>query len=289
MLVGVILYFLLAISLLALALFPPARERAWGAARQCWRRGRAAGASVAGAGRLHTARAGAAAGSRAGRLWAWVAQHAAMCGLAAAMLAGLPLAAVLLRAAFPLSSYDHTLSRPADERVAELLRGEQLVAPPALPPEWFTTREVEQARPMTATASRQWELLDESFRQRLLMVFKLLREQHGYELVLLEGYRSPERQAALMAMGPSVTQAGPFESYHQQGLAADCAFIKDGRIVISERDPWAMRGYELYGEVARSLGLTWGGDWRSLKDFGHLEWHRAAAPAQTNTSRRNDG
>jgi peptidoglycan L-alanyl-D-glutamate endopeptidase CwlK len=176
-----------------------------------------------------------------------------------------------------VSSYDHRLSRPVDEQVAELLRGERLVAPPSLPPELFTTREVEQVRPMTATASRQWELLQDGFRQRLLMVFKQMREQHGYEMVLLEGYRSPERQAALAALGPSVTRAGPFESLHQQGMAADCAFMRDGRILISERDAWAMRGYEKYGEVARGLGLTWGGDWRSLKDYGHIEWRVATA------------
>ncbi|MGM9485731.1 M15 family metallopeptidase [Ideonella sp. YS5] len=173
---------------------------------------------------------------------------------------------------FPVSSYDHTYSRPVDEQVTELLRGERLVPPPPLPPELFNTREVEQARPMTASASRQWELLDEGFRQRLLMLFKQMKEQHGYEMVLLEGYRSPERQARLAALGPSVTQAGPFESLHQHGLAADCAFMREGRIVLSERDPWAMRGYEKYGEVARSFGLTWGGGWRSLKDYGHVEW-----------------
>jgi peptidoglycan L-alanyl-D-glutamate endopeptidase CwlK len=190
---------------------------------------------------------------------------------AVVLIAGVPLAAAVMRTWLPVSSYDHRFSRAVDQQVAELLRGEGLVAPQPLPPELFTTREVEQARPLTASASRQWELLDEGFRQQLLMVFKRMREQHGYEMVLLEGYRSPERQAKLAALGPSVTLAGPFDSLHQHGLAADCAFIRQGRIVISETDAWAMRGYEKYGEVARSLGLSWGGDWRSLKDYGHVE------------------
>jgi len=35
-----------------------------------------------------------------------------------------------------------------------------------------------------------------------------------------------------------------------------------------------MRGYELYGEVAASLGLTWCGGWKNLKDLGHVELRR---------------
>jgi len=300
MLFGVLLYFLLMVAALSLAFFAPVRGWARGAARHCWSRGRDVGGALVNAGQRRALRAGTAAGSRAAMLGGWVSRHAALCLAALALLVGLPLGAGWLRAMFPVSSYDHTVAQPVDERVAELLRGEQLVAPPPLPPEWFTTREVEQVRPMTATASRQWELLDEGFRQRLLMVFKLMREQQGYDMVLLEGYRSPQRQAALAALGPSVTQAGPFESLHQHGLAADCAFMKDGRIVISERDPWAMRGYEKYGEVARSMGLTWGGDWRSLKDYGHIEWRwpgehppgkqrTAPAPGPIDSSRRKDG
>ena len=93
-------------------------------------------------------------------------------------------------------------------------------------------------------------------------------------MVLLEGYRSPERQTQLAALGPQVTRAGAFESWHQYGMAADCAFMRDDRIVISEQDPWAASGYAAYGEVARSVGFVWGGGWRSIKDFGHVELRR---------------
>lgn len=158
----------------------------------------------------------------------------------------------------------------ADRRISALLDGEQLVPPPALPPEVFTTREVEMVRPDVALASRNWALLDQEFTQRLLVVFRLMKERYGYEMVLIEGYRSPERQAELFKQGGQVTQADANMSYHQYGLAADSAFFKDGRLIISERDPWAMRGYELYGEIARQLGLGWGGEWK-FKDYGHVE------------------
>lgn len=165
---------------------------------------------------------------------------------------------------FASSTYEVNL------QIAELLKGEQLVAPAALPPAVFSTKEVLVERPMLVSASRNWDLLSSSYRQRLLMVFKIMKEKYGYEMAIIEGYRSPERQNMLAELGPQVTNAKAFQSYHQYGLAADCAFIREGKLVISERDAWAMRGYELYGEVAESVGLSWGGRWKMM-DFGHTE------------------
>lgn len=204
--------------------------------------------------------------------------------IALIVLMAVPGAAFIVRQWHAYDGFDHTVSRPVNSQIAELLRGEQLVPPPKLPPELFATREVEQAHPLAASASRQWELLDLEFRQRLLVVFKLMRERHGYEMVLIEGWRSPERQAQLASLGPTVTRAGAGQSYHQLGLAADCAFLRNGRIVISEQDPWAAEGYRLYGEAAQAAGLTWGGSWRSLVDLGHAELRRPGVLSQASAS-----
>ena len=161
----------------------------------------------------------------------------------------------------------------ANEQVAQLLSGEHLVPPLPLPPEVFATAEVQAVRPMLASADRRWDQMDADFVQILLRVFKVMKEEHGYDMALLEGHRSPQRQAMLLARGPSVTQAAPGMSYHQHGLAADCAFYREGKLVITEKDPWAQRGYELYGQVAERHGLTWGGRWRML-DLGHVEWRK---------------
>lgn len=120
-------------------------------------------------------------------------------------------------------------------------------------------------------ADRKWHKMNPRFKQRLLMVIKLMQEKHGYELVLLEGYRSPQRQNNL-ASNINTTRARGYQSYHQFGLAADVAFKRNGKVVISERDPWAMQGYQLYGEIAESVGLTWGGRWKSIQDYGHTEY-----------------
>lgn len=179
------------------------------------------------------------------------------------------LLALLMRKPDMLPGYEPS-EAVVDLQVSALLNGERLVPPAALPPLAFSTREVEQARPMLVDASRNWGLLQPDFSQRLLLVFKIMKEKYGYDMALLEGYRSPARQDMLASMGSSVTNARAFQSWHQYGLAADCAFWRDGKLVISEKDPWTMRGYQLYGEVAESLGLTWGGRW-AMMDLGHTE------------------
>lgn len=165
---------------------------------------------------------------------------------------------------------DHAGASPSNAPViAELLRGERLAPPSPMPPELFTSKEIERYQQQVAHANREWDRLDTDFRQRLLAVYQLMAK-HGYQMTLLEGYRSPERQDALAKMGTHVTYAGAFQSYHQFGLAADSAFYKDGKLIISEQDPWAMEGYRLYGRYAEAAGLVWGGKWQMM-DFGHVE------------------
>lgn len=201
----------------------------------------------------------------------------------ASLLAGLALIPPLLALTFAAGTIEldgferhQGPSKGAMPVVAALLEGEHLAPPLPLPPELFTTRDVVTVRPALATASRAWELLDDAFSQKLLLVYRSMKDQYGYEMVLLEGYRSPERQNELAAAGSHVTNAAAWQSYHQYGLAADSAFLKDGRVVISERDPWAMRGYELFGDLAAAAGLTWGGNWK-MADLGHVEWRKAGA------------
>ncbi|WP_058367784.1 M15 family metallopeptidase [Psychrobacter sp. ENNN9_III] len=75
-------------------------------------------------------------------------------------------------------------------------------------------------------ADRNWKKMNSEFVQRLLTVYKVMSDQYGYDMVLLEGYRSPARQARLLKKGTHVTKAGSYKSYHQFGLAGDSAFIK---------------------------------------------------------------
>ncbi len=142
---------------------------------------------------------------------------------------------------------------------------EVLVSPPPLPPSSF----VSEARPTLATADRDWRRLEPRFARAVLDIAAKM-EQRGYPVVLIEGYRSPERQDLLADSEQRLTQARGFQSRHQFGLAADLAPLRDGRIVLSERDPWAWQAYQALGEEIEAAGLVWGGRW-SLRDYGHVE------------------
>jgi peptidoglycan L-alanyl-D-glutamate endopeptidase CwlK len=264
-----LLYFFLACSLIWLALFPGGRASLlafFGSVqrRLAWRAG---GWQRSGDAHLAAGRDSVRSGWAAVR--AALRRHRALCAVALPLVLIPTVLALLMRRPDMLPGYE-PVETPVDVQVAVLLKGEQLVAPAALPPLAFSTREVELLRPMLVDASRNWGLLHTDFSQRLLLVFRIMKEKHGYEMALLEGYRSPQRQDLLASMGGQVTNARAFQSWHQYGLAADCAFWREGKLVISEKDPWAMRGYQLYGEVAESVGLTWGGRW-TMMDFGHTE------------------
>jgi peptidoglycan LD-endopeptidase CwlK len=171
----------------------------------------------------------------------------------------------------PLSATD----MERQKHIQAALNPEALVPPPPLPPSTFIGTE----RPGLETANRDWSRLDPNFMNLALRVFARM-EARGYPLALLEGYRSPDRQDALAEAGTHVTNARAFQSKHQYGLALDAAPIRNGRLVISEADPWAMQAYIALGEEAEKEGLIWGGRWR-LRDYGHIE-----APGQISQLRQ---
>lgn len=268
----VVLYFVGACAVAALLLLPAFRESVMHRLAQ-WGRQLAGVHRTAQRAATRNARHGVAQATSSTR---WVKRNALPLSIAVALLALPPLVVFSLRALHTLDAYDDTTTSQPDSVVATLLQGEQLVPPPPLPPEVFTTAEVELVRPKLSTADRRWDALDADFRQRLLLAYRLMRDEHGYEMVLIEGYRSPERQNLLASLGAHVTNAAAWQSYHQHGLAADSAFLRAGKLVISERDPWAAKGYELYGEVAQRVGLTWGGRWQNA-DLGHVELRKPFA------------
>lgn len=183
-----------------------------------------------------------------------------------------PVGLVVLTALVVLSQRDRVVVAPAlaqanlyEAAVGNVLREQKLAPPAPLLPAVFANTE---SRSFTG-ADRDWSKLDPVFSQLVLRVMERLR-QRGVEVVLLEGYRSPERQEALANQANKVTDARAFQSKHQFGLAVDLAPYRDGHLIISEADPWAAKVYELLGQEAEAVGLTWGGHW-SFRDLGHIE------------------
>ena len=99
----------------------------------------------------------------------------------------------------------------------------------------------------------------------------------GFAMKVTDGLRTAEQQAALYAKGrttpgPIVTNCNGTTtvSNHQikrdgWGHAVDCCFVVDGKPSWDDALPWA-----LYGAMARTLGLRWGGDWVH-PDRPHIE------------------
>lgn len=116
--------------------------------------------------------------------------------------------------------------------------------------------------------------VDPALQAKLSAIYELM-EVEGYDMRLVEGYRSPERQAQLVANGGGVTQVGPGRSCHQYGLAVDSAIFVKGKASWNMNDPVVRRGYMRYGELAVAAGLQWGGNWTSFKDYPHVEMRSA--------------
>ena len=95
--------------------------------------------------------------------------------------------------------------------------------------------------------------------------------QNGVQVVVTEGYRTPERQEELYrqgrgAPGPIVTNARAGQSKHQSKRAFDVAILKNGKEIENDK-LWR----EL-GALGKQAGLEWGGDFKSIYDPNHFQY-----------------
>lgn len=91
-------------------------------------------------------------------------------------------------------------------------------------------------------------------------------------------HRSDEDQQAAYAEGKSL--ALPGESLHNYlpALAFDIGFkLPNGDVT------WDMRYFRLFAEMAKTLGLEWGGDWKGLVDGPHFQMPMTWEMAQRET------
>lgn len=125
------------------------------------------------------------------------------------------------------------------------------------------------------SASR--EGLNPEFAAKLTLFEKKLAA-NGIKVMLTCGYRSIEEQERLYAQGRTkpgkkVTNARGGDSWHNWGLAADYAFIINGKVTWD--GPWTT-----FGKIARECGLEWGGDFKSIVDRPHVQWTKGKTLAQ---------
>lgn len=100
----------------------------------------------------------------------------------------------------------------------------------------------------------------------------------GIAVLVTQGLRTWEEQNALYAKGRTVppigkkhivTKAKGGQSYHNFGLAFDIVVLDSlGKADWDVDHP----GWEKAGELGKSVGLEWGGDWKSFKDLPHFQY-----------------
>lgn len=109
--------------------------------------------------------------------------------------------------------------------------------------------------------------------QDLLYELKAECVKQGLKIGISECLRTVAEQDALYAKGRTtsgsiVTNAkgANYSSMHQWGVAFDF-YRNDGKGLYENSDGF----FEKVGKIGKSLGLEWGGDWKSIKDLPHFQ------------------
>lgn len=95
-------------------------------------------------------------------------------------------------------------------------------------------------------------------------------EKQGIILRITSGLRTWEEQDALYAQGRTkpgnvVTNAKGGSSNHNYGLAFDVVPIENGNV------NWNSKNWNKIGQIGKSVGFDWGGDWSGFVDKPHFE------------------
>lgn len=100
--------------------------------------------------------------------------------------------------------------------------------------------------------------------------FLVKAEKAGYKLRITSGLRTYAEQNALYAKGRTtsgsiVTNAKGGQSNHNFGTAFDVVPIVNGKA------DWNSKDWNKIGELGKSIGFAWGGDFKNLVDKPHFE------------------
>jgi peptidoglycan L-alanyl-D-glutamate endopeptidase CwlK len=117
--------------------------------------------------------------------------------------------------------------------------------------------------------------------------FIALAEAEGIEILITSTLRTFEEQAELFAIGRTrpgniVTNAKPGESWHNFGLAFDVVPLVNGKAI------WDGPFGEHIGALGKQVGLRWGGDFKTLQDKLHFEFHPHLILAEAHCRRENN-
>ena len=102
----------------------------------------------------------------------------------------------------------------------------------------------------------------------------------GIDLLVTSTYRDNESQNALYAQGRTtpgnvVTRAKAGQSWHNWRCALDVVPLVNGKAIWDDQALWKQ-----VGEIGKSCGLEWAGDWVTFKEFPHFQYTGGLTLAQ---------
>ena len=120
--------------------------------------------------------------------------------------------------------------------------------------------------------------------------------QHQVQLVIVQSYRTYAQQDALYAKGRTasgsiVTKAKGGQSNHNFALAVDVFPLwEDGQLHMDAKsDKKNVQILRKIAPVGKSIGLEWGGDWKSMVDNPHFQLKTGKTMAQLREMTKNAG
>ena len=102
----------------------------------------------------------------------------------------------------------------------------------------------------------------------------------GIDLLVTSTYRDSESQTALYNQGRTtpgnvVTKAKAGQSWHNWRCALDVVPLVNGKAIWDDPALWKQ-----VGEIGKSCGLEWAGDWVTFKEFPHFQYTGGMTLAQ---------
>lgn len=83
--------------------------------------------------------------------------------------------------------------------------------------------------------------------------------------------------------GSIVSNAQPGNSIHNYGLAIDYFLVSDD----GSKSLWTVNEkWRRVAAIAKSMGFEWGGDWKSFKDYPHLQYNKGLTIGQLKAGHR---
>lgn len=124
-----------------------------------------------------------------------------------------------------------------------------------------------------STSLKRLQLLHPAIREDAIQAYNeaVKKTPVGVHPVIVQTLRTFEEQDLLYQKGrtrpgPKVTNAKAGTSYHNYGLAIDFCLELNGKLVWSVNKDWMT-----VVNIFKAHGFEWGGDWKSFKDYPHLE------------------